>query len=442
VLDWGWLTSLSLVQGWLRGVLAAAVFVGLAFLLVVRRDRRWWTRRVPLAVVAAFALLGLAEAYLDIAKPWPDSLSLGVLAWIWAGFLALTLLAVGWHRRHWWVRVLACVAATGVVLGAADGVNAVFGQFPTVGTALQLPPPDQVSAGSVLGHGAAGDRARNDPLARRALSVTWHAPRGLPAHGAVFEAAIPPVHSHFSARPAWIYLPPAYFAPNPPRLPVLELISGQPGTPRAWLDGGRVPQQMDTWAHAHDGLAPVVVMPDPLGSTFANPLCLNSRLGRSDTYLTQDVPAWVTSHLHVDTDHAHWAVGGMSFGGTCALQLAVAHPSLFPTLFDVEGQQGPTLGSRARTVAAAFGGNARAFAAVDPLHELAVHRYPRSAGIFVAGAQDAHYRSQQAVVVAAARRSGMEVVSQVRPGGHSWSVADAALSADLSWLATRMGILP
>jgi S-formylglutathione hydrolase FrmB len=442
VLDWGWLTSLSLVQGWLRGVLAAAVFVGLAFLLVVRRDRRWWTRRVPLAVVAAFALLGLAEAYLDIAKPWPDSLSLGVLAWIWAGFLALTLLAVGWHRRHWWVRVLACVAATGVVLGAADGVNADFGEFSTLAAALQLPPPDQVSASSVLGQGGAPGPATGGPLAHRALSITWHAPKGLRSHGVVFEVPIPGVRSHFHARPAWIYLPPAYLTPERPRLPVLELIGGQPGTSRAWLDGGRIEQRLDAWAQAHGGLAPIAVMPDALGSTFANPLCLNSRLGQADTYLAQDVPNWVTTHLHVDPNHAHWVVGGMSFGGTCALQLALAHPTLFPTLFDAAGQDEPTLGSRARTIAAAFGGNAAAFTAVDPLHELAVHRYPRTAGIFVVGSGDRLYRPEEAVVVAAARRSGMHVISQIRPGGHLWAVGSGALSADLSWIAARMGILP
>jgi S-formylglutathione hydrolase FrmB len=430
------------MHGWLRDALDVAVVVGLGFLLLARLDRRWWTRNVPLAVVGALTLLGLTELWLDIAKPWPDALSVGVLAWIWSGFFALTLLAVGWPRRRWWVRGLACVAAVGVVLGAADGVNVDFGQFPTVGTALQVSPLDQVSASSVLGTGTRSGTALSGPLSRRALATTWHTPRDLPSHGDVFQVPIPPVRSGFAARPAWIYVPPAYLTPDRPRLPVLELIGGQPGTPRAWIDGGQLVQRMDAWAGGHGGLAPVVVMPDALGSSFANPLCLNSRLGQSDTYLAADVPDWVTAHLHVDPDHAHWAVGGMSFGGTCALQLAVAHPKVFPTLFDALGQKEPTLGGRARTVAVAFGGNEAAFAAVNPLDELATHRYPRSAGVFVAGARDRVYRPQQAVVAAAARRAGMHVIWQVRPGGHKWTVGGAALSADLSWLAGRMGILP
>ena len=135
--------------------------------------------------------------------------------------------------------------------------------------ALQLPPPDQVAASSVLGQGGASGPAQSDPLAHRALSITWHAPKGLRSHGVVFEVPIPPVRSHFHARPAWIYLPPAYLTPDRPRLPVLELIGGQPGTSRAWLDGGRIEQRLDAWARAHGGLAPIAVMPDALGSTFA-----------------------------------------------------------------------------------------------------------------------------------------------------------------------------
>ena len=436
---WEGLAALSLVHGWLRGTLAVAVFAGLAVLLA-RRDRRWWLRWVPLAVVLAAGLLVLVVGYLDVAKPWPDPLQPDVMAWIGFGLLAVVLLPLGWRDRRWWARGAALAAAVLVVLGAADGVNADFAAFPTIGAALQLPPPDQVSAGSALQK--AHQSPTQNPLLHRALSITWHAPPHMPGRGEVFQVAIPGVRSGFSARAAWVYLPPAYLTPDRPRLPLLELIGGQPGNSRTWLDAGRLAQRMDAWAAAHSGLAPIVVMPDALGSTFANPLCLNSRLGQDDTYLSRDVPDWMTAHLSVDPNSAHWAVGGMSFGGTCALQLAVAHPSLFPTFFDGEGQERPTLGGLTRTVDAAFGGDVAAFDAVDPLHELAAHRYPGSAGIVVAGAHDSLYRGQDAVVARAARAAGMTVLDQVRPGGHSWEVAGPALSADLPWLSARMGLLP
>jgi len=429
---WGWLTRLSLVHGALHVALVVGAGAGLVGLLTLRRDRAWWRRRVPLAVAIAVALVGLLVIALAVLKPWPDPLPQLVLLWIGMGLLSLVLLVLGWGRARWWGRALAPVAVALVVLGAADGVDSVFGAYPTVATAVQLPPYDQTSAAQVLGHPAV---ASAPPTVQN-----WRPPPTMPTAGAVTEVAIPPTASGFAARSAWVYVPPAYLTPHHPLLPVLFLIGGQPGGPRDWLDGGQLAQQMDRWAAGHAGLAPIVVMPDATGSAVGNPLCMNSALGQVDTYLTSDVVSWVTSTLQVDPDHAHWAVGGFSYGGTCALQLAVAHPTLFPSFLDISGQQSPTLGGHARTVAATFGGNEQAFAAVDPLQELAVHPLPGSAGYIVAGAQDSHYRPGQQAVAAAARAAGMSITYQELPGGHSWNVWRPALTDALPWLAVRMGL--
>jgi S-formylglutathione hydrolase FrmB len=293
-----------------------------------------------------------------------------------------------------------------------------------------------VPAAVVLGAAAAAPGPAG-PLYR-----TWQPPPDLPDHGAVAQVDIPGTRSGFAARPAWVYVPPAYLTASPPALPVLVMVGGQPGGTRDWLDGGRLAQRMDEWAAAHGGLAPVVVMPDALGAETANPLCTDSALGRVDTYLSQDVPAWVTSTLHVDLDHRHWAVGGFSYGGTCALQLAVAHPDLFPSFFDTSGQASPTLGDRRSTVAATFSGNEAAFDAVDPLSELSRNRYPGSAGFLVVGAQDDGYRDQQRRVAAAAQAAGMTIAASEVPGGHSWTVWRPALVAAIPWLASRMGLAP
>jgi S-formylglutathione hydrolase FrmB len=347
------------------------------------------------------------------------------------------LLALGWRRRRWWVRILAAGAAVLVVVGAAEGVNTVYGAFPSVASALQLPPYDQVGAGSVLAGPASPTDVPDRPLWR-----TWRVPAGQPAHGAVTQVTIPAPRSGFPARAAWLYLPPAYLTAHRPLLPVLVMIAGQPGSPRDWLDGGQLAQRMDAFAATHGGLAPVVVLPDALGGELANPLCMDSALGHADTYLARDVVAWVSRHLPVDPDHAHWAVGGLSYGGTCALQLAVAHPALFPTFFDASGQQEPTLGSRARTVAAAFGGDRAAFAAVNPLDELRHRSYPASAGYLVAGAQDPSFLRQQETVAAEARQAGMTITTARTPGRHDWRVWGAGLTDALPWLAARMGLAP
>jgi enterochelin esterase-like enzyme len=435
---WGWLTALSLVHGPLHLALVLLPWPALVALLLLRRDRAWWTRRVPLALAMAGSVVGLVVTALAVLKPWPDPLPGLVLAWMGTGFLGLALLILGWRRRRrWWMRVLAPMATLLVVLGAADGIDTYFGAYPTVGAAVQAPPYDQSSPAAVLRH----DGPRLSQAAPVSINA-WHAPAGMPQAGAVFEANIPPSRSGFSARPAWVYVPPAYRVPDHPLLPVLVMIGGQPGGPRDWLDGGALAQQMDAWAAAHDGLAPIVVMPDGLGAQVANPLCMDSALGRAGTYLSSDVVAWVTSALQVDPNHAHWAVGGFSYGGTCALQLAVAHPDLFPTFFDASGQRTPTLGGHARTVAATFGGNEQAWAAVDPLRELAAHPEPGSAGYVVVGRNDDRYRPQALAVAAAARAAGISITYQELPGGHDWEVWRPALTHAIPWLAARMGLTP
>jgi enterochelin esterase-like enzyme len=220
------------------------------------------------------------------------------------------------------------------------------------------------------------------------------------------------------------------------------LVGGQPGTPRDWLSGGQLAQRVDAWADAHGGLAPVIVMPDALGATTANPLCMDSARGKADTYLSQDVMTWAVDTLEVDPDHAHWAVGGYSYGGTCALQLATAHPDIFPTFFDASGQEKPTLGNDTKTVAATFGGNQAAFDLVDPLHELAARSYAGSAGYLLVGADDRTYGPQVQHVAAAATAAGMSITYTERPGGHSWAVWGPGLADALPWLATQTGLMP
>ncbi len=215
------------------------------------------------------------------------------------------------------------------------------------------------------------------------------------------------------------------------------LVPGQPGGPDDWLLAGRLADVADAFAAAHDGLAPVVVVPDSTGSPFGNPLCLDSRLGAAETYLADDVPEWVAAHLQVS---GRLAIGGFSFGGTCALQLAVRRPDVYPTFLDISGQAEPSLGDHARTVQDAFGGDEDAFRLVEPLAELAGKRYPTSAGWLAVGRDDPDFRPQDEQVAAAARAAGMQVTLDEPPGGHSWSMASDALGRALPWIAARTGL--
>ena len=46
-----------------------------------------------------------------------------------------------------------------------------------------------------------------------------------------------------------------------------------------------------------------VVVPDVTGSPMGNTMCMDSRLGAAESYLTQDVTKWLQTDLQADTSH-------------------------------------------------------------------------------------------------------------------------------------------
>jgi S-formylglutathione hydrolase FrmB len=226
---------------------------------------------------------------------------------------------------------------------------------------------------------------------------------------------------------------------------VLVLFAGQPGSPDDWLSGDRVPNVMNEFAAAHNGIAPIVVMPDSIGSELANPLCADTSLGNADTYLSKDVPNAIRSQLRVDPDPAHWVVGGFSYGGTCALQMATNHPDIYPNFVDISGELEPTLGSgatgRKQTVDTAFGGDESKFTAINPADLMAKNKYPHSAGWFIWGEGDPENKPEQLKLYAAAQAAGMDVQQWEAPGtGHDWGTVTAGLAHVMPWMATRMNL--
>jgi S-formylglutathione hydrolase FrmB len=424
--------DLSLIAGPLpTGIEAVGVVGGVG--LVAGRSRAWWLREVPLVVVSGVVIAAIVGLSVAVFRPFPDLLPTRVLLWV--AVLAVGI-GLGWARRHdGWVRVTLSVLAVVAVLGTcAMKVNAFYGYRPTLAAALGLPAANEVNLAQLSSSTPVFTAQPGQPLA-----LSWRAPAGMPRAGRVAMVTIPGERSRFPARPAWVYLPPAYLGALRARLPVLVLIPGQPGGPQDWLLAGRLAAVMDAFAAAHDGLAPIVVVPDVTGSSLANTLCLDSRLGAAETYVADDVPGWVSTHLVADTSHL--AIGGFSFGGTCSLQLALRRPEVYRTFLDVSGQAQPTLGDPRGTVAAAFGGDMAALHQVDPVAELHARAYPGTAGILVVGSDDEVYRPQAEQVAAATQADGVAVTLLEVPGEHSWVIATAALATTLPWLACRSGIL-
>lgn len=442
----------------------------------------WWTRTrhlTPLrqAAVPAAALVVTAVAWLIVEVIWhPVAEGAGTAVWAWTGGVVLVacqiLLGGGpaagadpatggdsaaggdsatarerARARH---PRLARMAGSGTGLAAALAaallaINAFFGAYPSLAAVLGLGVPttplDSLPAAAPLPR--APERGAGPLLAN------WTAPSDLPAEGAVVTATVPAGDQSgtrgFKPRQAFLYLPPAYLTAQRPALPVLVLMAGQPGSPRDWFEIGRLKETMDAYAAAHGGLAPVVVVVDPLGSPYRNPLCSDTpRGGRAATYLQQDVPTWITTHLQVDPDRSHWAIAGLSNGGTCALQVVTRAPESYRTFLAMSPEEHPTLGGEQRTINRGFGGDRAAYEANDPLSLMAAAppgRYDGVAGLISIGAQDEEYASAVPALMNGARGAGIEVDTRQYEGGHGWVVWSAALADEVDWLGERLGLV-
>ncbi|MFJ5988717.1 alpha/beta hydrolase-fold protein [Lentzea sp. NPDC092896] len=424
--------DLSLINGPIPKAATVAAALALTY-LAIRKNRTWWVRVLPIVVLAcALVVTGLTLVINNVWKPWPEPMPIILMVWLGAALVAISLAVARLRPSRWYGRVFTVIAAVVVISSALTATNAHYGLYPTSRAALEVfnnpsvDLPDSVPVADVL-----------DLPAGKKLADVWTG-AGVPDKGTLSEIEIP---GAMKTRPAWIYLPPAYAAKPRPRLPVLVLLAGQPGSPRDWYDAGRISDNMDEFARAHKGLAPIVVMPDSIGSLTANPLCLDSKLGQAETYLTRDVPKWIKERLTVDERREAWTVAGLSHGGTCSLQLAVRAPDVYGNFIDLSGQREPTLGTRAETVKAAFGGDEAAFVRVNPLDVLAKQQFPQTSGVIVAGKDDGQYRPAGLEVFEACRRAGMDVQWKELPGGHDWNVWRPGLYTTLPWLAQRTGLV-
>lgn len=350
-------------------------------------------------------------AELSLTDWWPVRVVLIVLV------VAIVAVMIWWARR-WYVRLLlGFLAFVTVAANVLAGVNAYYGYYLTMGQAIGLPGRDAASLAQL-------DR------------------RTRPPNGMVVGIDIPGGRSRFAVRTAQIYLPPAWFALPRPRLPVLLLLHGTPGTPTDWIDGGMAQQTLDDWAATHDGRTPIVIMPDINGSLTADTECVDSPAGNAETYLTEDLPTFVHSRFFTQPPGPDWAVAGLSEGGSCAAMLALRHPDLFGAFADYSGLLGPRVGNTnaiGDTVSVLFHGSRRDFDEHEPAYLLAHRNYHhRLAGWFEVGAEDTDPAQAERYLAGLATRAGVSTHLDVVLGQtHTFRFWRVAFADSLPWLVNR-----
>jgi S-formylglutathione hydrolase FrmB len=415
------MSSISLVSGPVP-VLVVTVAVLLLVGAVGWGRRRALARQLfvalPIGIVGtvAFGVLGVFAGFAADDLPWAFPLWVGMIV------LALALCVVGWTSVRVWQRIVGILAVLATTLSAGVLVNASFQYVPTVG--------------SLFGSSAERLSTERDLAALRSRAGT--------DQGLTVQVTIPGSVSHFAARQAYVWLPPAWFRDTSRRFPVIELLSGVPGSPSDWTRAGGADTTAQAFAEAHDGVAPIIVMPDSNGSATADTECVDSSRGHAETYLTVDVPAYLEKHFGAASTPGSWAVAGLSAGGECSLMLALRHPGVFSTFADYSGLQGPTVGETmqpAPTTTKLFGGSTDEYEAHSPVHLLQSRRYAGLGGWFEVGSVDTRPLQAQQQLVPLSRAAGITTCAAIVPGeSHSFHLWTAAFRDSLPWMAHRLGL--
>lgn len=437
--------NIALIGGWLPilvEVIAAVILVA----AIGWRSRRWRRLWVPVAALAGMGLAGAVYWFVDYEALAEGSAP--VVLWLWIALTgaAVVVAIAGWRRARWWRRSASLAAVPLCVLCAGLAVDAWTGYLPTVGSVWNR------ATGASLP--TQTDEATAKDMQRR---------HDIPKRGVMVSVTITDDASGFRHRDELVYLPPAWFAADPPPpLPAVVMVGGEFGHPTDWPTSGEAQRTADDFAAAHDGNAPVLVFADTSGAFNNDTECVNGIRGNAADHLTKDIVPYVISHFGVSPDPAHWGMVGWSSGGTCALMTTVMHPDLIQTVVDIDGLLGPNAGSREQTVARLFGGDAAAFAAFDPATVMTAHGpYTGVAAWFaVAGSGPPVYHAAGSTTppdqspddldpadIAAganylcslASSTGIECAVAPRDGGHDFGSAAKVFSAALPWLASRLG---
>lgn len=362
--------------------------------------------------------------------------------WIWRILLAATVLCVAfliWHTirrrrrgihrsavRRWSTRLAASVSV--VVLLLSTGLaflNTYVGYLPTAASLRNV----VLGGSSVPGSNAIGS-LRYGTAQQAALRA---------GDSMVVSARIGAPRLDIPSRDAFIYLPPGYGLPANAhrRYPVVYLLAGFPGRPADWMLAGGVPQAMTSLIE-HRQVGPmIVVAPDPDGGFEHDSECLNQVDGpQIATYLTRTVVHYIDAHFRTLRERAGRAVGGMSSGGYCAVNLALRNQNVFSNIvaFEPYGTPGRSV------IGPILRGSQVLYRENSPEYYLPTMHFTRHFYAFMdAGAESASEIARVRALADQLAARGQTVAFRAEPSQtHTWKEASAGLPYGLYFAAHHL----
>jgi S-formylglutathione hydrolase FrmB len=421
----GHVGSISIISGWFPVALFWVTVAVCLIAVVLRRDvLKEFAIGIPIGIVFAVLLFVGLHLTHTIQLDGLDSL----YVWLCVACLLAGLVVAGWRRAHWPRRIAGLVAVLLAVVSAGSVVNRAFVTYPTLDSLVRQNTTHFI------------DNAQLNAM-RAQVARTGQ----IPDHGITISVPIPATGPKFTPRPAYVWVPPAWFARNHPQLPVIELLHGTPGNPSDWNKGMGADATALAFAEQHHGIAPILVMPDINGSFSADSECVNStKFGDVATYLAKTVPAFMQNEFNASTAPGSVAVAGLSEGGMCATTLALNNPKVFAAFGNYSGDASPTYGddNTQQTIQILFDGSQARYNAYNPPYLLTHGRFTGLSGWFESGAQDPGVLQAARTLQPLAANAGIDTCITTPPGAHSDEFWQRAFRDSLPWLSWKLKLTP
>lgn len=236
----------------------------------------------------------------------------------------------------------------------------------------------------------------------------------------------------------YVWLPPQYDDPayKNKRFPVVELLSGYPGSAKAWFGSLRVHEQLEPLMRS-GRIAPFILV-SPRTNLIAriDTGCANiPGAVNADSWLSIDVPKMITDNFRAQSAPNGWATAGYSAGGHCATKLAVAHPDRYRAAVSLSGYNDP-IGERGSLAAQTL----RLRRANNPYVLLKNYRTPPRIALYLSGQSGDGYQAGVALARIAKPPTHVRVVFLPRSaGGHSMALWRPQIPAAFRWLTRQLG---
>ncbi len=229
-----------------------------------------------------------------------------------------------------------------------------------------------------------------------------------------------------------VWLPKGYDPEAAKAYPVIVALSGYPGVPRSSLQAFQFSTTFDQLVGQGVITAPIVVMPQINDPANLDTECVdapNHSGPQAETWLSQDIPNWITSHFRVRTDRTSWAVMGYSYGGWCSAVLSMRHPQIFGASMVLMGYFRPEFSPGYDPLPA----NSAAAEQYDLI--TMARKHPPAVSMWVMAAKTDPSAYPQSVAFLKAVRSPTSVTAYLTTtGGHRTDTIPPAMPAMLRWL--------